>query len=126
MYDSDSSKNVTDSSTIYKANTVAIFPLSEKVAYNIEQPEEMGHTSTDGMQHQFPPYEEVDAAVVVTAQEEGKGRYEKEEMEIMGGKGLEQAGLGNYFSERSPENTWLVNLKTVRRVEHFKRFENQF
>ena len=86
----------------------------------------MGHASTDGMQHQFPPYGDADAAVAVTAQEKGEGRYEKEELEIMGGKGLEQAGLGNYFSERSPGNTWLVNLKTVRRVEHFKRFENQF
>ena len=35
--------NVTNSSTIYEANTVAIFPLSEKVVNNIEQPEEMGH-----------------------------------------------------------------------------------
>ena len=32
---------------IYKANTVAIFPLNEKVAKNIEQPDEMGHPSTD-------------------------------------------------------------------------------
>ena len=41
------SKNVSDSSPIYEANTVAIFPLSEKVINNIEQPEEMGHASTD-------------------------------------------------------------------------------
>ena len=47
MYDFDSSKNVTDSSTIYEANTVAIFLLSEKVVNNIEQPEKMGHASTD-------------------------------------------------------------------------------
>ena len=47
MYDFDSSKNVTDSNPIYKANTVAIFPLSEMVVNNIEQPEEMGHTSTN-------------------------------------------------------------------------------
>ena len=38
--------NITDSSTIFEANTVAIFPLSEKVVINIEQPEEMGHAST--------------------------------------------------------------------------------
>ena len=47
MYDFDSSKNVTDSNAIYEANTVAIFPLIEKVVNNIEQPEEMSHTSTD-------------------------------------------------------------------------------
>ena len=47
MYNFDSSKNVTDSSAIYEANTVAIFPLSEKIVYNIKQPEEMGHASTD-------------------------------------------------------------------------------
>ena len=40
-------ENVSGSSAIYEANTVAIFTLSEKVVYNIEQPEEMGHASTD-------------------------------------------------------------------------------
>ena len=40
-----------DSSTIYEANTGAIFPLNEKIVniVNIEQPEEMGHSSTDAM-----------------------------------------------------------------------------
>ena len=47
MNDLDSLKNVTDSSAIYEANTVPIFPLSEKVVNNIKQPEEMGHASTD-------------------------------------------------------------------------------
>ena len=47
MYDFDSSKNVTDSSPIYEANTVAIFPLSEKVFKNIKQPKEMDDPSTD-------------------------------------------------------------------------------
>ena len=47
MYNFDSSKNVTDSSAIYEANTVAIFPLSEKVVNHIEQPEEMGLSSTN-------------------------------------------------------------------------------
>ena len=47
MQDLDSSKNVADSSTIYEANTVAVFPLSEKVVNKIEKPEEMGHASTD-------------------------------------------------------------------------------
>ena len=42
-------KNVTDLNTIYEANTVAIFPLLEKVVNSIEQPEEKGHTSTDVM-----------------------------------------------------------------------------
>ena len=46
MHDFYSSKNVTDSSAIYEANIVAIFPFSEKVV-NIEQPEEMCHASTD-------------------------------------------------------------------------------
>ena len=49
MYDFDSSKNVTNSSATYEANTVAIFPLREKVVNNSEQPEEMGHASTDVM-----------------------------------------------------------------------------
>ena len=47
MYNFDSSKNVTDSSAIYEANTVVIFPLGEKVVNNIEQPDEIGHISTD-------------------------------------------------------------------------------
>ena len=47
MYDFDSSKNVSDSSAIYKSNTVAIFPLSKKGVNNMEQPEEMGQASTD-------------------------------------------------------------------------------
>ena len=47
MYNLDSSKNVTDSSAIYEAKTVAIFPLSEKVVNNMEQPEEIGQASTD-------------------------------------------------------------------------------
>ena len=42
MYDFDSSKKITNSSAIYEANTVAVFPLSEKVVNNIEQPGEMG------------------------------------------------------------------------------------
>ena len=42
-------KNVTDLNTIYEANTVAIFPLIEKVANSIEQPKEMGHANTDVM-----------------------------------------------------------------------------
>ena len=47
MYNFHSLKNVTDLSLIFEANTVAIFPLSEKVVNNIEQPEEMGHASND-------------------------------------------------------------------------------
>ena len=48
MYNFDSSKNFTGSSAIYEANTTeAIIRLSEKVVNNIEQPEEMGHASTD-------------------------------------------------------------------------------
>ena len=47
MYDFDSSKNITDSSTIYEVNIVNIFPLSENVLNNIKQPEEIGHDSTD-------------------------------------------------------------------------------
>ena len=47
MHNFDFSKNITDSSTIYEANTVAIFPLSEKVVNKIEQPEEMDHASID-------------------------------------------------------------------------------
>ena len=77
MYDFDSSHNITDSSAFYEANNVAIFPLSEKVVNNMEQTEEMGHTSTDVTQHQFKPYGEVDAAVAVTAQEEDQGREER-------------------------------------------------
>ena len=49
MYEFDPLKNVSDSSAIYEANTVAIFPLSEKVINNIKQPEAMGHSSTDVM-----------------------------------------------------------------------------
>ena len=64
-------------SAIYVANTVAIFPLSEKVVNDIEQPEDMGHVSTDVTNHYFPPYGDVDAAVAVKAQEEGEGRDEK-------------------------------------------------
>ena len=44
MYDFDTLKNA-----IYEENIVAIFDLSEKVVNNIQQLEEMGHTSTDGM-----------------------------------------------------------------------------
>ena len=47
MYHFNFSKNITDSSAIYEANTVAVFPLSEKVVNNIIQPNEMVHTSTD-------------------------------------------------------------------------------
>ena len=47
MYNFDPLKTVTDSSAIYEANTVTIFPLSEKVVNNIKQPEEMGRPSTD-------------------------------------------------------------------------------
>ena len=64
-------------SAIYWTRTVAIFPLSERVVNNIEQPEEMGHASTDVTQHQFLPYEEVDAAVTFGAQEEGEGKDER-------------------------------------------------
>ena len=49
MYDFDPLKTVLDSSAIYEANTVAIFPLSEKVVNNNKQPEEMGRASTDIM-----------------------------------------------------------------------------
>ena len=62
-----------EQSAIYWRQTVAIFPLSERVVNNIEQPEEMGHASTDVTQH----YGEVDAAVTFGAQEEGEGRDER-------------------------------------------------
>ena len=47
MYDFDSPKNVTNSSAIYEANTVAIFPLSERLLTTSNKPEEMGYASTD-------------------------------------------------------------------------------
>ena len=49
MHNFDSSKNVTNSSAIFAANTVAIFLPSETFVNNIKQPEEMGHASTDVM-----------------------------------------------------------------------------
>ena len=47
IYDFHLSKNVYDSRAIYEANTVAIFPWSEKDVYNIERPEKISHPSTD-------------------------------------------------------------------------------
>ena len=62
---------------MYWRQTVAIFLLSERVVNNIEQPEEMGPSSTNVRQHQFPPYGKVDAAVTIEALEEGDGRDER-------------------------------------------------
>ena len=42
----------------------------------------MGHASTDVMQHQFPPYREVDTAAAVTAQEEGEGRDKRRKKRV--------------------------------------------
>ena len=47
IYDFHLSKNFYDLRAIYEANTVAIFPWSEKYVYNIERPEKIGHPSTD-------------------------------------------------------------------------------
>ena len=66
-----------EQTAIYWKQTVAIFPLSERIINNNYQYEEFGPQALMSHSTSSCGTGEVETAVAVRAQEEGEGRYEK-------------------------------------------------